>query len=197
MTLLLLSANDDVAGAILPSCMALLGQRKRGDSSHRRLVIELYDEVRPALFGYLSSMGLKAPEAEDVIQETFLRLFHHLVGGGSIQEVRGWTFRVAHNLCLNLHRADRRLVSESTPEAEQLLKQRLDPALNPEESLSKKEQLGRVALATSHLTLRQQQCLHLRAEGLRYREIAVALGVSTQRVSDLIQRALASLAGEV
>ena len=77
-----------------------------------------------------------------------------------------------------------------------LLDAHVDPNLNPEEVFLKKEQLHRMAAAVSRLNEKQRQCLHLRAEGLRYREIAAVLGVSTQRVADVVQSALVRLAGE-
>jgi RNA polymerase sigma-70 factor (ECF subfamily) len=198
MTVLLLASSDhDGRGAVFPTYVGLFTHRKRGDLSQRKQVVELYDEIRPPLYGYLSSLRLQPHEAEDIIQETFLRFFHYLVDGGSVDDARGWAFRVAHNLSLNLHRDERHLISDASPEVAPLINRRPDPALNPEEALVKKEQVARIELAASHLTAQQQYCLHLRAEGLRYREIADVLGISIQRVADLVQRALTSVAGEL
>jgi RNA polymerase sigma-70 factor (ECF subfamily) len=177
--------------------MSVFARRKRGDFNLYKQVGELYDEIRPSLYGYLSSLGLKRDEADDIIQDTFLRLFHHLVEGGRVENARAWTFRVAHNLTLNLHRDRRHLVSDQSTSVADFIAERPDPALNPEESVLQAERMARVASAVSGLTAQQQQCLHLRAEGLRYREIADVIGVSVQRVGDLIQRTLANLAGKV
>jgi DNA-directed RNA polymerase specialized sigma24 family protein len=49
----------------------------------------------------------------------------------------------------------------------------------------------------SRLTQLQRYAVLLRAEGLRYREISEVLGVSTQRVIELVQRALARLSGDL
>jgi RNA polymerase sigma factor (sigma-70 family) len=51
--------------------------------------------------------------------------------------------------------------------------------------------------ALGRLTPQQRAAVLLRAEELRYREIAAVLGVSTKRISELIQRALALLAGNL
>jgi DNA-directed RNA polymerase specialized sigma24 family protein len=49
--------------------------------------------------------------------------------------------------------------------------------------------------AFGQLTPRQKHCLLLRAKGLRYREIALEMGVSIQRVGELMQRAISSFEG--
>ncbi len=197
-SIVLLARTDSSGpGLVLSSSMSVFARRKRGDFNLYKQVGELYDEIRPSLYGYLSSLGLKRDEADDIIQDTFLRLFHHLVEGGRVENARAWTFRVAHNLTLNLHRDRRHLVSDQSTSVADFIAERPDPALNPEESVLQAERMARVASAVSGLTAQQQQCLHLRAEGLRYREIADVIGVSVQRVGDLIQRTLANLAGKV
>ena len=52
------------------------------------------------------------------------------------------------------------------------------------------ERLARFRAAFAELTPKQRECLLLRFKGLRYRDIAVALGVSVQRVGELMQRAI-------
>jgi DNA-directed RNA polymerase specialized sigma24 family protein len=42
----------------------------------------------------------------------------------------------------------------------------------------------------AQLTPKQRKCVSLRAEGFRYREIALTLGVSVQRVGELMQRSI-------
>jgi RNA polymerase sigma factor (sigma-70 family) len=65
---------------------------------------------------------------------------------------------------------------------------------NPEEHAIQNEEVQRVQSALERLTQQQRAAVMLRAEDLRYREIASVLGVSTKRVSELIQRALVRLA---
>jgi DNA-directed RNA polymerase specialized sigma24 family protein len=47
-----------------------------------------------------------------------------------------------------------------------------------------------------NLTRLQRECLHLRAEGLRYREIAGLLEISPSTVMDAVRRATLKLARE-
>src|SRR5580658_99264 len=69
-------------------------------SADEQQVIQLFDELRNRLLRYLLALGLPVHEGEEVIQEAFLALFQHLQRGRSRQNLRGWIFRVAHNLGL-------------------------------------------------------------------------------------------------
>ena len=52
-------------------------------------------------------------------------------------------------------------------------------------------------VAIAQLPQRQRECLHLRAEGLRYREIAEVLGITTSGVSESLKRAVLRLMNEL
>jgi RNA polymerase sigma-70 factor (ECF subfamily) len=192
-----LAASGGARSVVLPGYSGLSRTGPGGDPSLRKKTIELYDELRPLLHGYLSCLGLRSQEAEDIIQETFLKLFQGLAGEVKDEHLRGWIFRVSHNLALNRHKDLKRFFSGEVGEVAGILEAKVDPSLNPEEMAIKKEQLLRVAAAITQLTPQQRQCLHLRAEGLRFREIAVVLGVSIRRVADIVEGALVRLAGEV
>jgi RNA polymerase sigma-70 factor (ECF subfamily) len=51
----------------------------------------------------------------------------------------------------------------------------------------------RLERAIGDLSGQQRQCLFLRAEGLRYREIAEAIGISSSSVSEFLKRAVTKL----
>ncbi len=169
-----------------------------GRSNMQKKTIELqYDELRSFLRRYLSCVGLEPQEAEDIIQETFLKLLEGLAGEMKVKNLRGWTFRVAHNLTVNLHKEATKLLSAEAEEVAQFLKSRIDARLNPEEVVLRKEKVARLVSGVSRLNPQQRQALYLRSEGLRHREIAVLLGVNRQRVGKVIQEALMHLGGEL
>jgi len=126
-----------------------------------------------------------------VIQEVFLALFQHLQRGRSRQNLRGWIFRVAHNLGLKRRLARSREVGSAAAERDFLAAARPDPAENPEEQLASSQRLQRLQAVLRALPEQDQWCLSLRAEGLRYREIADVLGVSLGSVSASLGRSLA------
>jgi RNA polymerase sigma-70 factor (ECF subfamily) len=57
-----------------------------------------------------------------------------------------------------------------------------------------KEKFRRLAAAIRLLTEPERECLLLRTEGLRYREIGEALGIATSTVADIVERAIRKLA---
>jgi RNA polymerase sigma-70 factor, ECF subfamily len=157
-----------------------------------REVIELFDQLRNPLFRYVLSFGLRADDAEDLIQEVFLALFKHLQSGRSRANLRGWVFRVAHNLSLKRRFANQRLqLREGSDDV--FVETAFDPAPSAEEQLLMNEKEIRLRAVLRALPEPDQHCLRLRAEGLRYREIAEVLGMSLGAVSIRLTRSLARL----
>jgi RNA polymerase sigma-70 factor (ECF subfamily) len=159
-------------------------------------VMDLYDRLRPSLITYLAGLGLNVNEAEDIIHDCFVRLYDHLAAKEDDENLRGWLFRVAHNLAIDLFREARR-IQQPDPSGINLIEVMIDSSFSPEEHVIKNQEIRRVMSALERLTPQQRSAVLLRAEALRYREIAAVLGVSTKRVSELVQRALAILAGNL
>src|SRR5271167_4061283 len=102
-------------------------------SEIEREVISLFDQFRNSLLRYVLSFGLSVHDGEEVTQEVFLALMRHLQLGKSRRNLRGWIFRVAHNLALKQRQADRRWRNTLEPEAESP-EIHHDPSPNPEEN---------------------------------------------------------------
>lgn len=156
-------------------------------------VILLFDEFRSRLLRYAISLGIGPQDGEDVIQEVFLSLFRHLRLGRSRSNLRGWIFRVAHHLALKQRLSRQKQHARTAAEALALDAQ-ADSAANPEEQLDEMQRRKRLLLVYDALPERDRCCLSLRAEGLRYREIADVLGMSLGAVSNSLARSLARLA---
>jgi RNA polymerase sigma-70 factor (ECF subfamily) len=201
MQALFFAVNGGDSGGAVRGYPALLAGEERDDLSQRGQLIRMFREVRTPLYCYLVSIGIQPDQADDVIQESFVRLHEQLEIGTKIENPRGWLFRVAHNLSISLHRVERRLVSDSADVSagseSAAPRLRIDPQPNPEELYLKAERMKRLETGLSHLTQQQRECLYLRAEGLRYREIAAVLGIGVSAVGEHIQRAIARLAGEL
>jgi RNA polymerase sigma-70 factor (ECF subfamily) len=176
---------------LMDSPFILLRENQDTSEGHlvqRKEIVELYDRLRPSLYQYLICIGCKPQDADDVIQEAFLRLFRQQRDGGAVDNPRSWLFRVAQNLSFDVHRKERRFVSDGNEEVAGATFQRHDPSLNPEELFLHKEQLLRLDVAIAQLPERQRQLLHLRAEGLRYREIAEVLAMTVSGVNETLRR---------
>jgi RNA polymerase sigma-70 factor (ECF subfamily) len=162
-----------------------------GASEIEREVLSLFDEFRDSLLRYAISFGLQAHDAEEIVQETFLLLFRHLQLGKSKKNLRGWIFRVVHNLSLKDLYAKRRMCD--LPEDEATADRQIDPMPDPEELASFAQRRIRILAVVDALAENDRSCLLLRAEGLSYREIASVLGVSLGSVSISLTRSLARL----
>lgn len=150
----------------------------------------LYRELRKPLLRYLACLGLSTDEAQDVVQDAFLGLHKHLAGSGSQENIRSWLFRVAHNRARNFQQSYAQRFGES-----------LDPVFDsisreatPEQTLLAEEKFRRLDKAICSLGAQERECLMLRAEGLRYREIGEVLGIPTSTVGDTVERAVKKLA---
>jgi RNA polymerase sigma-70 factor, ECF subfamily len=171
---------------------AVAGSRHaQGPSDLELEVISLFDGYRSRLLGYVSAFGITGHDGEEVVQEVFLSLFCHLRLGKSRSNLRGWIFRVAHNLALKQRHADRRWRERTEPDTQTELAH--DPDLNPEEQLLSVQRQRRLLSVVNSLPERDRLCFCLRAEGLRYREIANVLGISLGSVSGSLTRSLARL----
>lgn len=148
--------------------------------------------LREPLLRYQSSLGLEMAEGEEVLQDAFLSLFRQVVGGKSIDNVHGWLFRVVHNLALRRRHRTRRGAETQLDTGSQ--ERTVDPAPNPEDRLASRQAQERVRAVVRALPEQDRQCLFLRAEGLRYREIGEILDMSLGAVSLSLARSLARIA---
>jgi len=156
-------------------------------------ILALYREYRPRLFRYLHSLNLKRDPAEEVIQETFMRLTVELEKKGSMENVQGWVVRVAHNLAMKA-RKDGARDAVNGSDSPLALKNYADPGLSPEETYLKNERISRMETALSSFSALNQQCFHMRVQGFRYKDIAMALGISEQRVAFVVKQVAMRLA---
>ncbi|MGH9722476.1 MAG: RNA polymerase sigma factor, partial [Bryobacteraceae bacterium] len=69
----------------------------------------------------------------------------------------------------------------------------VDGQPTPEQRAISSQRAAELQSAMNSLTARQRDCLHLRAEGLRYREIAEILGISLWSVVDALERAVGKM----
>jgi RNA polymerase sigma-70 factor (ECF subfamily) len=160
-------------------------------------VIRLFDELRASLFRYLRWLGSTAEEADDTIQETFLRLHTHLQGGRSQENLRAWVFRVAVNLFRDERKSGHRRLSRPLESEMAASDAWADPSAGPEQLALAGESERRLHDAIRRLPVLEQECLALRSEGFRYRQIGEILGIGTSTVADAIRRALEALAREL
>jgi RNA polymerase sigma factor (sigma-70 family) len=161
-----------------------------GDTS---LMSDLVDELTPLLWHVARGQGLSRDSAEDVIQQTWLRLVEHAADIHDPQSVVKWLMTTTRREAWRASRAGRAV--DNRPDLEQLD----DLADHPSEPVS-----DAVITAAEHAVLWQhvdelsERCRHLLrviafAERPDYAAIAEALGMPVGSIGPTRGRCLATL----
>jgi RNA polymerase sigma-70 factor (ECF subfamily) len=178
-------SNAAIIERLLPSALS----SERGCEREAEIV-DLFGKMRSPLLRYMLTFGITAHDGEEIVQEAFLALFEHLTRGKSRANLPGWLFRVCHNLALkHLERVRGR--HDALNAERDCVERHADSALNPEEQLAEAQRRERLQALLRALPDQDRYCICLRAEGLRYREIAEILGMSLGAVSISLTRSLA------
>jgi RNA polymerase sigma factor (sigma-70 family) len=153
----------------------------------REATIQAYQVHASALSAYTNKLTRNEGLAEDAAQETFLRLFLALMQGEDIKNLGPWLHRVAHNYVYETLKSTtvRKSISLDDAAEDRLRDDRATPGPN---RISEWVESARMLLAP-----REWQCVHLRAEGFDYTEIAAELSIRPGTVGALLHRATEKL----
>src|SRR5580692_5036790 len=69
-------------------------------------VHSLFEQLRVPVFRYVMRKTKDSGRAEEITQETFLRLFRHLKEDRAVDNPKAWLFTVANNLAIDASRGD-------------------------------------------------------------------------------------------
>lgn len=142
-----------------------------------------FDEHYPGLVRYCRRLTADGDVAEDVAQESLMRLFTHGVTG-SDAGVRAWLFKTATHLVRDRYRVEenRRRLLEIHPV-------RPNAPESAERALERTEAEAKARSALEALAPRDREILLMRYSGFSYREIADAVGVAATSMGTLLARA--------
>jgi RNA polymerase sigma-70 factor, ECF subfamily len=162
-------------------------------------IAALVDEYAGTLYRVAYSVLRNSADAEDAVQETYLRVLRHRDSLSEIRDPRVWLVRIVWNVVL-----DRKRRSKTRPETDDIADlARLLPASgqSAEERVSSAQHHQRVLRAVEKLPAKEQQVLVLSAfEELSSVEIAHVLGTTESTIRSRLFRArklLAVLLGPV
>jgi RNA polymerase sigma-70 factor (ECF subfamily) len=170
----------------------LMARGARGNEEAFRLLVQRWE--RP-VFAFLERMLGSREEAQDLGQETFLRMCRQAPGYRATGQFKSWLFRIAGNLARSKLRR-RKLISWV----------RFDPAIHdrptaldtPDRAMERDETREEVRHALAQLPDRQRQAILLRQyQEMSYREIADAMRVSIPAVESLLNRGMKNLGKEL
>lgn len=160
-------------------------------------VLRWFGELHDPLRRYLVCAGADPADADEVVQETFLKLHLQFQKNAEPANVRAWVFAVARNCLKDARKSAHSRRTVVLDDAMQHHTSFVDPGGNPEHSALRDEQSLRLGKAVGKLPERERECILLRSSGLRYREIAEILGIETNRIGGLMLRAVTHLRKEL
>ncbi len=169
---------------------AALQRARRGD---RKAFGKLTEPYRRELIAYCYRLTGTLTEAEDMVQEAFVRAFRALDSFEGRASLRAWLYRIAHNLCLN-HVQRRPPVWQSLEEVGETGLRDQSPDVAQAGQERENVRLGFVALVQS-LPPRQWAALVLRdVLGWSAEETARILETTVPAVKNALARARQTLA---
>ncbi|HWV86627.1 MAG TPA: RNA polymerase sigma factor [Capillimicrobium sp.] len=144
----------------------------------------IFDRYRQRLFAYARQMlGGSRQDAEDALQDVFLRAYAALRANDRPVSLRAWLYRVAHNRCIDQLR-------RPVPAHADVFDLSRAPLRDPIEESQRREDLRRLVEDVQRLPQAQRSALLMREmDGLSYQELADALDVTVPAVKSLLVRA--------
>jgi RNA polymerase sigma-70 factor (ECF subfamily) len=166
----------------------LLEGIRRGDA---RSFAHAYEEWRPRLHSFLFRLLRRGELAEEVLQETWLRLATHAPTLSEDTRLGAWLFTVARNLATSHHRFQAlaeaaRALFDAEPEE--------DTAPSPFDDASGRQEAQRLERALATLPVIHREVLLLvGVEGLAHDEAAKILGLRPEALRKRLSRARSAL----
>jgi RNA polymerase sigma-70 factor (ECF subfamily) len=166
--------------------------RNTKDSSHFKSLVRRYqNRIYSAAYRILGN----TEEAEEVVQETYIKVHHNLAKFRQESSFGSWIFKIAHNICIDILRSRRRnlggvqLLSfdpqssfdseESTETSSSVVSQVADEAPCPSAMLDMNEQSEIIEASLKELPENQRTVVVLHdIEGFSYQEISDIVGAN-------------------
>ena len=151
--------------------------------SFRNDVLPLKNE----LFRLALRITLNRAEAEDVVQETMIKVWNRRDHWDEIESIEAFCLTICRNISLDkMKKAENQ--NQSLQEGHDAPD--LSYTSNPEEQAMQRDRIRLIRHLIDHLPEKQRSCMQLRDfEGKSYKEIAQVLGISEEQVKINIFRA--------
>ena len=141
--------------------------------------------MKNKLFRLALRITLDSAEAEDIVQDTLIRVWNKRDEWHSLDSVEAYCLTVARNLAIDRSQRKEAQNVSFTPEA-----QEMPDSMTPEKKLEEKEQLNLIHRLVNGLPEKQRTAIQLRdIEGKSYKEIAEILGATEEQVKVNLFRA--------
>lgn len=169
----------------------ILGRLARGDAAAFR---ELFDLFSPKVYGFSLTLTRSVPEAEELVQDVFLKVWLHRSSLRSIDNFEAYLHTVTRNAAFNFLKRQaierkaksafaRQLVLEDSATEQAVIERDYEEMLQG--AIQKLSPQQRLVYSLCHI------------EGLKYEEVAVKLRISKLTVKTHMQQALRSIKSQL
>lgn len=157
-------------------------------AGHDEAFRAIHDRYNKRLMAYARQMLPARQDAEDALQDVFVRAYSGLRSSDRQLALRAWLFRVAHNRCID----ELRRPGPPAPEVLALLR---SPSCDPIVEVDLRESVRRLVEDIRRLPDQQRSALLMRElGGMSYADLACTLDTSVPAVKSLLVRARLALA---
>ena len=156
----------------------------------------LINRYESKVFTYIKMMVQDQALAEDLFQDTFIKVILTLKGGSYNEEGKflPWVMRIAHNLTIDHFRRNKRIPTIKNTEENDVFRTISENSLNVEEGIVKDQVMKDVKKLIKELPFEQQQVLVLRHYAdMSFQEISELTGVSINTALGRMRYALINL----
>lgn len=165
--------------------------KETSDRQLAKVLEEAFVQLQDSLLGTLYYLVGNKEDAQDALQETFVKAWRHRYELPKIRNLKAWIFRIALNTGRDMRSTAWSVRRRQLAEEHAMLEAKVE---SPDEALSRKEQVEQIRDAIVTLRPEEQEVFLLRQNGdMTYEEIADAMGLPSGTVKTRMRLALAKL----
>lgn len=170
---------------------AAVARTKDGDPEAFRTLVERYSR---SLFSLAFRLTGNEQDAEDVVQETFLRAYKQISRYDGRASFYTWVYRIAANYALDLLRARKTMGRKNDEDADPVLANVAAPELGADRVVYANQVQTKLESAMAELTPQERTAFVMRHfEGQSIDDIGNALGIGESATKNSIFRAVQKL----
>lgn len=175
LTFLSAAARPDADSGALGAADLAMQRYADGDEAAFSVI---FAELGPRLRLYLQRMGCTSDVAEDLLQETFLRVHHARGSFARGKQVAPWAYSIARNCFISHTRSAKTKMSRASVDADQIELPAVQASSGEEESMARQSARVVSEVLNSLTPARREAFVLLRYEGMSVAAAAQIVGIS-------------------